>query len=232
MTVGAGSLQANAGKTREELTARKQACVEMAKSGMTFQEIADYFGLSRDTVRQTCAKYGIRENRPHVKRKQALKLFNAGKTDEEVSEIIGWSVSTCSNYRSTHGIRKIKAHPCAVCGKSTDRPKYCSEACSRAVSAPKEKAKRRARIDSALVDYDISLPKLFRRDKGVCWICGMMCSYKDVSIKDGQKIAGNLYPSIDHVQPLSRGGEHSWSNVRLAHRLCNLKKNAKEFCAD
>lgn len=39
-------------------------------------------------------------------------------------------------------------------------------------------------------------------------------------------IAGNMYPSIDHVRPLSRGGLHEWGNVKLAHRICNsIKKD-------
>jgi len=39
-------------------------------------------------------------------------------------------------------------------------------------------------------------------------------------------IAGNMYPSIDHVVPLSRGGLHEWGNVKLAHRICNsIKKD-------
>ena len=72
---------------------------------------------------------------------------------------------------------------------------------------------------------DITLEALFRRDKGVCHICGGQCDWEDMRYNaDGYKIAGDMYPSIDHVMPVSKGGLHAWSNVRLAHRYCNTIK--------
>ena len=40
-------------------------------------------------------------------------------------------------------------------------------------------------------------------------------------------IAGNDYPSIDHIIPISKGGQHTWDNVQLAHMICNSIKNNK-----
>jgi 5-methylcytosine-specific restriction endonuclease McrA len=34
-------------------------------------------------------------------------------------------------------------------------------------------------------------------------------------------------PNIDHVFPVSLGGKDSEDNVRLAHRLCNMRKSNK-----
>jgi 5-methylcytosine-specific restriction endonuclease McrA len=51
-------------------------------------------------------------------------------------------------------------------------------------------------------------------------LCGGQCSWDDVV--DGN--AGDSYPSIDHVRPLSKGGTHEWNNVKLAHRKCNWEK--------
>jgi len=44
---------------------------------------------------------------------------------------------------------------------------------------------------------------------------------------DGREvfIVGLEYPSLDHVIPLSKGGEHSMSNARLAHTYCNSIKS-------
>lgn len=32
--------------------------------------------------------------------------------------------------------------------------------------------------------------------------------------------------TMDHLVPLSKGGDHSWENVALAHRSCNSKRGA------
>lgn len=49
-------------------------------------------------------------------------------------------------------------------------------------------------------------------DDGICGICG-----EDV---DPERF------DIDHVIPLSKGGEHSYANVQVAHRSCNSRKAA------
>lgn len=71
------------------------------------------------------------------------------------------------------------------------------------------------------VDKDITLRKLYARDEGRCWICGELC---DINAEPNSQV----YPSIDHVLAISQGGEHSWANVRLAHRGCNNKRYYNE----
>jgi 5-methylcytosine-specific restriction endonuclease McrA len=36
-----------------------------------------------------------------------------------------------------------------------------------------------------------------------------------------------LEPTLDHIIPISKGGEHSYKNVQCAHRQCNVTKNNK-----
>ena len=55
------------------------------------------------------------------------------------------------------------------------------------------------------------LDDIFERDGGVCHLC-----HKKVPRKRA---------SMDHIIPLSLGGEHSLRNVALAHRSCNSAKN-------
>lgn len=74
-------------------------------------------------------------------------------------------------------------------------------------------------------DKSINLPALFDRDGGRCRICGAMCDYNDITVKNGAVIAGDNYPSIDHIVPISKGGTHEWSNVQLAHKRCNSVKS-------
>lgn len=120
---------------------------------------------------------------------------------------------------------------CEICGETfltwNRQLKYCSDSCR------KESARRYAAYNygsddrlnkSNIVDRDIDLKELFKRDKGVCQICGGLCDYSDCyTNKNGTFITGNAYPSKDHIVPLSMGGKHSWDNVRLAHRGCNSK---------
>ena len=46
------------------------------------------------------------------------------------------------------------------------------------------------------------------------------CAHTD----DGYFLAGDNYPSRDHVVPLAKGGTHTWDNVKLAHFRCNTLK--------
>jgi 5-methylcytosine-specific restriction endonuclease McrA len=71
---------------------------------------------------------------------------------------------------------------------------------------------RTQRIREQFVEEVDALVLLERHD-GVCGICG-----HDVDPLDFH---------IDHVVPLSRGGEHSYTNTQPAHPLCNKRKGAR-----
>lgn len=60
--------------------------------------------------------------------------------------------------------------------------------------------------------------ELVVRDAGICQICN-----KPVESADGMDPMG---PTIDHIQPLSKGGDDTLANVQLAHRKCNGTKGA------
>lgn len=123
---------------------------------------------------------------------------------------------------------QARFHPCAICGTMTDRPKYCSQACANRAENNRKEVKRRHKLrENGKVDYSISLESLILRDKNICHICGCKCDRSDYQMIDGVFIAGNMYPSIDHVIAVANGGTHEWSNVKLAHRICNSNKNAE-----
>ena len=122
--------------------------------------------------------------------------------------------------------RIVKLHRCPVCGVLTTNEIYCSHKCyTKAYEATKD-ANRRKKIANALVDHDINLERLYERDHGICAICGGKCDWSDHKRNGRYFIAGKNYPSIDHIVPLSKGGEHSWNNVQLVHFSCNSKKGA------
>lgn len=110
---------------------------------------------------------------------------------------------------------------CKVCGNEfrTLNPKQvtCSKECGKKLKY----ARKQHRIPKAqLIDKDITLEALYRRDAGVCYLCGKLCDWDDKH----DNVVGANYPSIDHIIPIARGGLHSWGNVRLAHHLCNSVK--------
>lgn len=126
--------------------------------------------------------------------------------------------------------QSFSLYECKQCGKyfASMKPRiFCSDKCSRRHHDRTKDVKRRARLKSQLVDRDISLQRLYDRDNGVCYICGGLCDWNDCERKGKTFYAGNMYPSIDHVIPLARNGKHAWSNVRLAHKICNSVKSAK-----
>lgn len=125
--------------------------------------------------------------------------------------------------------KKEPKNKCAVCGRLTTRKKYCSVECSNKANNAARDLKKRMFAKSKIVDKDITLQKLYLRDKGICWICGMMCDYSDYRRTEKAFIAGELYPSKDHVVPRFKGGEHSWKNVRLAHMKCNTDRGVKDW---
>ena len=55
-----------------------------------------------------------------------------------------------------------------------------------------------------------------------------MCDLNDYVVTDNTIICGDYYPSVDHVVAVCDGGEDSWDNVRLAHRICNSMRYYKK----
>ena len=73
--------------------------------------------------------------------------------------------------------------------------------------------------------YLFPLNEVYERDNGICYLCGEKCDWNDYKEQDGVVIYGNMYPSRDHIVPKSKGGKNTWSNIRLAHRICNSLKS-------
>lgn len=52
------------------------------------------------------------------------------------------------------------------------------------------------------------------------WICNI-CNTK---IENHRRFPDCMAATIEHVIPLSKGGTHTWDNVRPAHAKCNFEK--------
>lgn len=114
--------------------------------------------------------------------------------------------------------------PCGECG-SVFAPEYgdrrrtfCSSRCNaknaRRISKPKQRARlRNARIES------VDPLKVFDRDGWRCQFC---------RVKTPKKLRGTYEPNapeLDHIIPLSVGGEHSYRNTQCLCRKCNSDKS-------
>lgn len=139
--------------------------------------------------------------------------------------------------------RLDEIHVCKVCGrvytprqymescglKLFSNPGYCSSVCKKkqALTKGQEHRKKshthsskhysRARKLSLPRERGITLKNLIERNGLTCAICGLPCFYEG----DGK---GDLYPSVDHIIPMNKGGGHTWDNVQIAHRICNSNK--------
>lgn len=82
---------------------------EMWLNGATLDEIADYFGVSRRTIRDYLNAMGLerkKKERPMIGKEELEKLCKRGLTDEEIARICGTSRSHISSLRRGYGINK------------------------------------------------------------------------------------------------------------------------------
>lgn len=82
--------------------------------------------------------------------------------------------------------------------------------------------RRRANRYGTVSEFDDSITLSAVREKynDICQICGRPVDGN--AIKNGH--ITKMYPTVDHIVPLSKGGTHTWNNVQLAHMACNSGK--------
>jgi 5-methylcytosine-specific restriction endonuclease McrA len=126
-------------------------------------------------------------------------------------------------------LQKIQTKECTECGTEFEsirsRTLTCSSECSR-IRKNRVKSQRDSKRLNAnnIIDKDISLRILYKRDHGICYICNEKCNPHDRVVDSTGGSVGPDYPTIDHIVPLARGGKHAWDNVKLAHHQCNSLK--------
>lgn len=106
---------------------------------------------------------------------------------------------------------------CAECGDAfVCRGRYgirfCCTRCKNAAKGRDYAAKKR----TAFVER-VFRRKVFQRDGYVCQICRRPTSARWT---EGDPLA----PTLDHIQPINKGGEHSYANTQCAHAVCNSRK--------
>lgn len=116
---------------------------------------------------------------------------------------------------------------CEYCGKTFEQhygSHFCSEKCRKKQHNLRRQRRKDNRTKQAKkngnYDKSITLAKVYKRNHGVCYICGKHLILND----DYNRLDA---PTIEHVVPICKGGTHTWDNVRLACRACNTAKGTK-----
>lgn len=129
--------------------------------------------------------------------------------------------------RKMHAEKAFKCKYCSIIFVPSYKDKhriFCSDNCSKKYKRNKEGRSFNVRAKLILKrfygdDYRKHYQKIepiiiYERDQWLCGICGH-------PIEKTQKSPLPNSPSIDHIIPLSLGGEHKPNNLRAAHLYCN-----------
>jgi 5-methylcytosine-specific restriction endonuclease McrA len=81
-------------------------------------------------------------------------------------------------------------------------------------------ARYRAKKNRVFVEK-VSKLEILERDGYICQICGG-------GVLPFVGVYHPLYPNIDHIIPIARGGLHTASNLQTTHRGCNTSKGTKD----
>lgn len=196
-------------------TGRAKQAVELYLQGLEQTEIAEKLGCTVSDVGNAVKKYGaVDKTRKYKSAKQANQ-----KRVDETSKIIndnltirGWELlEDWRGKRFSYSIRELRT------GKTITRSGY--------TLLMRKRVRKEDRITkyNAFVDKGITIEKLIQRDGSKCYLCGKETNFSD----NRWGWYGPDYPTIDHVIPLSKGGKHSWSNVKVCCGRCNIEKGCK-----
>jgi len=111
--------------------------------------------------------------------------------------------------------------PLSRMGPGSAKCQTCQDEASRLVKKA-WKAKRKA-VEKGAKGYAFDVFDVFERDGWRCQLCD--CS-------SPKRLRGTYHPSapeLDHIKPLSKGGEHTMENTQLLCRTCNMMKSDKSM---
>lgn len=121
---------------------------------------------------------------------------------------------------------------CAICGEEFVPRSANNICCSDECSAERRRRRNttavradghchRRRSEKFGCEYEAIDPyQIFARDKWMCQIC-LAPVDQDVTFPHP------LAATLDHIVPLSRGGNHEVANVRTSHWCCNRAKHGR-----
>lgn len=89
-----------------------------------------------------------------------------------------------------------------------------------------QRARVAAKRRGAVAGNTVSRELIYDRDHGTCWICSRKVQRWEEwqGITSRRQARLDFLPTLDHLRPLAKGGEHSAQNIRLAHFICNARR--------
>lgn len=217
-------------------TSESKCRIRCRDCGSEYEQTYDWLRKGNVMCAECKRQETIRKNREAVRAKEAKTIADA--LTDEIYRL--WYPKIDKRREALLSQTGV----CEICGKHYSVRDYinscgmkyarnngvCSEQCrderKRRIIRESHKGRQdshRHRAKKYGCDYDpgVTLKKLVARDGLECKICGQMCDWNDHS---WSKYSGPLYPSIDHIVPMSKGGGHVWENVQVAHIMCNSEK--------
>lgn len=162
------------------------------------------------------------DKRKQQERKAGLKYRSKPGQQETINKL---------SREKSQRLHTDRINVCRICG-AMFHPEYgkhswretCSVACSEEqgrITRRKKVSVYKARKKSTVVElfdpFDV-----FARDKWRCQLCGKKLKKEHRGTKRPDA------PELDHIIPISKGGEHSKRNTQCTCRKCNIEKGARE----
>lgn len=166
-------------------------------------------------LRRKCAQCGVE--------------FIASSNGQQVCSDACREVRRQQVYVARYGPKIDEPRRCSICSVwfwAQRGMKFCSKKCRkkahRQINRRKFGRKIRQRARRYGVRYErFNIVSVFKRDKWTCQLCGVATPRALRGSNDPTA------PELDHILPMSRGGDHVRSNVQCLCRSCNGAKNDK-----
>lgn len=192
---------------RKENFELKKTILELYGSGMKDRQIGEQIGKSSAWVRNQRVELGL----PPNKSKAQLER----KRLDEWREAFSQEIRICKQCKV--GFVPVRTNQL-----------FCCSICERKHNHQVNDIKRK-RLEQKQAVENISLNEVYMKYGGICYLCGEACDLNAVKVVNGVPHPLGDYPSREHIVPLSRGGLHTWENIRLAHIRCNSSKGVKSL---
>lgn len=183
---------------------------------MPFKKAIDHGDGTR-----TCTKCMERlPNSSFHRDKQASDGFRATCKKCRIKHVKTWYVENIEERRKFAKSRRLKNGDEE---RRKDNERYERDRDKRIALATEHSHRRKARKLNTVVEKGISVLSLKKKHGTKCYYCH---KEMDFSKGVGRKFNNDM-ATIEHLTPLSRGGEHTFENTVLACRFCNISRGAK-----